>query len=404
MNLVSGEERAIRLLPLNDGIEIGGEELKTFVKDSCCSSDPKWDCSCIFESNLTIPRALRFHFKGNKAKFTCNFGGSSSTIHPSIYINGDSLEHKISLGKEVDISVGTTIYLRKPILLNHLPPHRNHVGRDVVNMEFHVVAGINGKEDKINNVVANVEPEPQQRTGFPPAPPISLGGSFGNSGFGNNYTSTNTATLASIAGVTANVSSLSVSGETWSSPSSLSLTPFVFGSNRNNMADKNTSIQANVQAKKMAVWSLPSVWSSPSSLSLSSSVFGNNTNNMADTNTSIQANVQAKKKAVCKEVLDLQRENKIRKESEERAKVEIKRARYILRGAGAISVDINNNGDGNDNHIAAKNMKVQTRSQLVEQELRDKIEQLEGKVRSYEEGNNIADEVLRQAYAIVIDE
>ena len=404
MELVSGEERAIRLLPLNDGVEIGGEELKTFVKDSCCSSNPKWDCSCIFESNLTIPRALRFHFKGNKAKFTCNFGGSSSTIHPSIYINGDSLEHKISLGKEFDISVGTTIYLRKPILLNHLPPHRNHVGRDVVNMEFHVVAGINGKEDEINNVVANVEPEPQQRTGFPPAPPISLGGSFGNSGFGNNYTSTNTATLASIAGMTANVSSLSVSGETWSSPSSLSLTPFVFGSNRSNMADKNTSIQANVQAKKMAVWSLPSVWSSPSSLSLSSSVFGNNTNNVADTNTSIQANVQAKKKAVCKEVLDLQRENKIRKESEERAKVEIKRARYILRGAGAISVDINNNGDGNDNHIAAKNMKVQTRSQLVEQELRDKIEQLEGKVRSYEEGNNIADEVLRQAYAIVIDE
>ena len=49
-------------------------------------------------------------------------------------------------------------------------------------------------------------------------------------------------------------------------------------------------------------------------------------------------------------------------------------------------------------------MKVQTRSQLVEQELRDKIEQLEGKVRSYEEGTNIADEVLRQAYAIVIDE
>ena len=404
MELVSGEERAIRLLPLNDGVEIGGEELKTFVKDSCCSNNPKWDCSCIFESNLTIPRALRFHFKGNKAKFTCNFGGSSSTIHPSIYINGDSLEHKISLGKEFDISVGTTIYLRKPILLNHLPPHRNHVGRDVVNMEFHVVAGINGKEDEINNVVANVEPEPQQRTGFPPAPPISLGGSFGNSGFGNNYTSTNTATLASIAGMTANVSSLSVSGETWSSPSSLSLTPFVFGSNRSNMADKNTSIQANVQAKNMAVWSLPSVWSSPSSLSLSSSVFGNNTNNMADTNTSIQANVQAKKKAVCKEVLDLQRENKIRKESEERAKVEIKRARYILRGAGAISVDINNNGDGNDNHIAAKNMKVQTRSQLVEQELRDKIEQLEGKVRSYEEGNNIADEVLRQAYAIVIDE
>ena len=359
MESVSGEERAIRLLPLNDGVEIGGEELKTFVKDSCCSSNPKWDCSCIFESNLTIPRALRFHFKGNKAKFTCNFGGSSSTIHPSIYINGDSLEHKISLGKEFDISVGTTIYLRKPILLNHLPPHRNHVGRDVVNMEFHVVAGINGKEDEINNVVANVEPEPQQRTGFPPAPPISLGGSFGNSGFGNNYTSTNTATLASIAGMTANVSSLSVSGETWSSPSSLSLTPFVFGSNRSNMADKNTSIQANVQAKK---------------------------------------------KAVCKEVLDLQRENKIRKESEERAKVEIKRARYILRGAGAISVDINNNGDGNDNHIAAKNMKVQTRSQLVEQELRDKIEQLEGKVRSYEEGNNIADEVLRQAYAIVIDE
>ena len=393
MELVSGEERAIRLLPLNDGVEIDGEELKTFVKDSCCSSNPKWDCSCIFESNLTIPRALRFHFKGNKAKFTCNFGGSSSTIHPSIYINGDSLEHKISLGKEFDISVGTTIYLRK-----------NYVGRDVVNMEFHVVAGINGKENEINNVVANVEPEPQQRTGFPPAPPISLGGSFGNSGFGNNYTSTNTATHASIAGMTANVSSLSVSGETWSSPSSLSLTPFVFGSNRNNMADKNTSIQANVQAKNMAVWSLPSVWSSPSSLSLSSSVFGNYTNNMAGTNTSIQANVQAKKKAVCKEVLDLQRENKIRKESEERAKVEIKRARYILRGAGAISVDINNNGDGNDNHIAAKNMKVQTRSQLVEQELRDKIEQLEGKVRSYEEGNNIADEVLRQAYAIVIDE
>ena len=236
MELVSGEERAIRLLPLNDGVEIGGEELKTFVKDSCCSSNPKWDCSCIFERNLTIPRALRFHFKGNKAKFTCNFGGSSSTIHPSIYINGDSLEHKISLGKEFDISVGTTIYLRKPILLNHLPPHRNHVGRDVVNMEFHVVAGINGKEDEINNVVANVEPEPQQRTGFPPAPPISLGGSFGNSGFGNNYTSTNTTTFASIAGMTANVSSLSVSGETWSSPSSLSLTPFVFGSNRNNMA------------------------------------------------------------------------------------------------------------------------------------------------------------------------
>ena len=66
MELVSGEERAIRLLPLNDGVEIGGEELKTFVKDSCCSSNPKWDCSCIFESNHTIPRALRFHFKGNK--------------------------------------------------------------------------------------------------------------------------------------------------------------------------------------------------------------------------------------------------------------------------------------------------------------------------------------------------
>jgi hypothetical protein len=277
-------------------------------------------------------------------------------------------------------------------LHQHQHQHQHQHNPQLINSSTHANQTVTMK-------LANVEPEPQQRTGFPPTPPASLGGGFGNSGFGNNYTSTNTTTFASIVresprannattSMTANVSSFSAFGGTSSSSSSSSSS--VFGIDRNNKTDMNTSISTYFKIHPALKLKQKSRLKEKSIKEKSANTF--------------QANVQAKKKAVCKEVLDLQRENKIRKESEERAKVEIKRARYILRGAGAIIVDKNNNGDGDNNHKAANKMKVLSRSQLVEQELRDKIEQLEGKVRSYEEGNDKADEVLRQAYAIVIDE
>jgi hypothetical protein len=176
--------------------------------------------------------------------------------------------------------------------------------------------------------------------------------------------------------MTANVSSFSAFGGTSSSSS------FVFGNNKNNKTDTNSKQHPTLKLKQKS--------------RLIEKFIGKKSVN------TFQANIRATKKAVCKEVLDLQRENKILKESEQRAKEEIKRARDILRGAGAIIVDKENIGDGYDTHKAAKKMKVTTSSQLAEQEL--KIEQLEVNVRSLEEGIDKAKKVLYQAYCIVINE
>lgn len=99
-----------------------------------------------------------------------------------------------------------------------------------------------------------------------------------------------------------------------------------------------------------------------------------------------------------KQFLDLQEENKRLKESEKRAKEEVKRAQNILLQAGAIVVDESNDGDGQ--HKAGT--KATTRSLLAVQELRNKNEGLEDKVKNFEEGIAKAKKVLEQAWAIVI--
>ena len=113
-----------------------------------------------------------------------------------------------------------------------------------------------------------------------------------------------------------------------------------------------------------------------------------------------------------KEVLDLQdeikrleesekrakEESKRLKESEKMAKEEFKRAQDILLQAGAIIVDESNDGFNRPK----EGTKATTRSLLVVQELRNKNEGLEGRVKNFEEGINKAKKVLEQAWAIVI--
>jgi hypothetical protein len=101
---------------------------------------------------------------------------------------------------------------------------------------------------------------------------------------------------------------------------------------------------------------------------------------------------------VSREVLDLREENKRLKESEKMAKEEVKRAQDILLQAGAINVDETNEGY---NH-PKEGTKVTTSSLLVVQELRNKNEGLEDKVKNFEEGIDKAKKVLEQAWAIVI--
>ena len=76
-------------------------------------------------------------------------------------------------------------------------------------------------------------------------------------------------------------------------------------------------------------------------------------------------------------------ESKRLKESEKMAKEEFKRAQDILLQAGAIIVDESNDSD---NH-PKEGTKATTRSLLVVQELRNKNEGLEGRVKNFEERN-----------------
>ena len=91
-------------------------------------------------------------------------------------------------------------------------------------------------------------------------------------------------------------------------------------------------------------------------------------------------------------------ESKRLKESEKMAKEEVKRAQDILLQAGAIIVDETNDGDTHPK----EGKKPTTRSLLVVQELRNKNEGLEGKVKNFEDEIDKAKKVLEQAWAIVI--
>jgi hypothetical protein len=113
------------IFPLVDGVEIGvKDELVTVLRNCCCPYRRKVCQYCIAYSKFKIPLTFKLHFKDNKGMFGCR-----NSNHPSIYINGGSLENKLELGKEFEIGVGTIIYMREP-----------GGNRDDIKMEFHVVA------------------------------------------------------------------------------------------------------------------------------------------------------------------------------------------------------------------------------------------------------------------------
>ena len=111
-----------------------------------------------------------------------------------------------------------------------------------------------------------------------------------------------------------------------------------------------------------------------------------------------RAKTEIKRYLVCSKEDDLREEIKRLKELEKMAKEEVKRAQEILLQAGAIIVDETNDGDTHPK----EGKKATTRSLLVVQELRNKNEGMEGKVKNFEDEIDKAKKVLEQAWAIVI--
>ena len=109
-----------------------------------------------------------------------------------------------------------------------------------------------------------------------------------------------------------------------------------------------------------------------------------------------RAKTEIKRYLVRSKEVDLREEIKRLKESEKMAKEEVKRAQDILLQASAIIVDETN---GSDNHPTVG---TEATALLAVQELLDKNEGLEDKVKNFKEGIDKAKKVLEQAWTIVI--
>jgi hypothetical protein len=143
---VSGEKETVRLgddeiYPLVDGVEIDVKELRTFLRDCCCPRTRKVCQYCIAYGRFKMQRTFKLHIQGNnRGMFTCK-----DEDHPSIYINGGSLEDKLLLGKEFEIGVGTIIYMRAP-----------GGNRNDIKMEFHIVAIDENDKEIVDETIETV--------------------------------------------------------------------------------------------------------------------------------------------------------------------------------------------------------------------------------------------------------